>query len=203
MSYLFCLESGGDNQPRSLWAGTIPGGLFLSQDGGETWTIVESLWNLPDRQEWIGGGYDQPGYTRSASTRGSRRVTIGVSTGGVWTTADAGASWHARRTGCAPLHAAGTPPSQRPGPASHGAVPGAARTLYWVQHHNGIFRSTDGAAVARGDVNPSVFGFAVAVHPRHPDTAWFVPAVKDESRVPVDGKLAVTRTRDGGAPSRC
>ena len=45
---------------------------------------------------------------------------------------------------------------------------------------------------------PSSFGFAVAVHPREPDTAWFVPAVKDERRIPVDGKLVVTRTRDGG-----
>lgn len=28
--------------------------------------------------------------------------------------------------------------------------------------------------------------------------AWLVPAVKDECRVPVDGKLVVTRTRDSG-----
>ena len=34
------------------------------------------------------------------------------------------------------------------------------------------------------------------VHP--PETAWFVPAVKDECRIPVDGKLVVSRTRDGG-----
>jgi photosystem II stability/assembly factor-like uncharacterized protein len=47
-------------------------------------------------------------------------------------------------------------------------------------------------------VEPSVFGFAVAVHPQDPDTAWLVPAVKDECRVPVGGKLVVTRTRDGG-----
>ena len=45
---------------------------------------------------------------------------------------------------------------------------------------------------------PSTFGFAAAVHPRDPKTAWFVPAVKDERRVPVDGRLVVTRTRDGG-----
>jgi photosystem II stability/assembly factor-like uncharacterized protein len=38
----------------------------------------------------------------------------------------------------------------------------------------------------------------VAVHPREPDTAWFVPAVKDECRIPVDGKVVVARTRDGG-----
>jgi hypothetical protein len=44
----------------------------------------------------------------------------------------------------------------------------------------------------------SSFGFAVAVHPQDADTAWFVPAVKDEKRVPVDGALVVNRTRDGG-----
>ena len=36
---------------------------------------------------------------------------------------------------------------------------------------------------------PSVFGFAVVVHPTDPDTAWFVPAIKDERRLPVDGKV--------------
>ena len=39
--------------------------------------------------------------------------------------------------------------------------------------------------------------FAVAVHPRDADTAWFVPAVKDEKRYPVDARLVVARTRDG------
>ena len=48
-------------------------------------------------------------------------------------------------------------------------------------------------------VQPSVFGFAIAVHPRDPRTAWTVPAIKDEKRVPVDGRLVVARTRDRGA----
>jgi len=47
-------------------------------------------------------------------------------------------------------------------------------------------------------VEPSVFGFPVVVHPREPDTAWFVPEIKDEKRIPRDGRLVVTRTRDGG-----
>jgi hypothetical protein len=38
----------------------------------------------------------------------------------------------------------------------------------------------------------------VAAHPTDANTAWFVPAVKDEKRIPVDGKLVVARTRDGG-----
>ena len=69
----------------------------------------------------------------------------------------------------------------------------------WAQHHNGVFRSTDGARTFETiTVPPSVFGFGVAVHPNDGLTAWFAPAVKDECRVPVDGKLVVSRTRDGG-----
>jgi photosystem II stability/assembly factor-like uncharacterized protein len=70
----------------------------------------------------------------------------------------------------------------------------------WVQHHNGIFRSNNGGATweSVSNVKPSIFGFGVAVHPRDGRTAWFVPAIKDERRIPVDGKLVVTRTRDAG-----
>ena len=70
----------------------------------------------------------------------------------------------------------------------------------WVQHHNGIFISSDSCNSWQEieDVNPSTFGFAVAVHPRDADTAWFVPGIKDECRMPVDGRLVVTRTRDAG-----
>ena len=47
---------------------------------------------------------------------------------------------------------------------------------------------------------PSDRGMAlsVVVHPQDPDTAWFVPQIKDEKRVPSGGKLVVTCTRDGG-----
>jgi hypothetical protein len=76
----------------------------------------------------------------------------------------------------------------------------AAPEVMWAQHHNGIFRSTDGGATFREvtAAAPSRFGFAVAAHPADPATAWFAPAVKDECRVPVEGRMVVTRTRDGG-----
>jgi hypothetical protein len=72
--------------------------------------------------------------------------------------------------------------------------------IVWCQHHNGVFRSEDAGATWHEltAIRPSKFGFAVAAHPHDPDTAWFVPAVKDERRIPVDGKVVVARTRDGG-----
>src|SRR2546426_1087939 len=53
--------------------------------------------------------------------------------------------------------------------------------VFWVQHHNGIFRSSDGARswTEIKDVKPSVFGFPVAVHPHDPNSAWFLPSTKD------------------------
>jgi photosystem II stability/assembly factor-like uncharacterized protein len=72
--------------------------------------------------------------------------------------------------------------------------------VLWVQHHNGIFRSVDSAGSWNEitGVQPSTFGFAVAAHPHDDRTAWFVPAVKDETRYPAGGQVVVTRTRDGG-----
>jgi photosystem II stability/assembly factor-like uncharacterized protein len=128
-------------------------------------------------------------------------VSIGVSTGGVWFTRDGGDSWGITGSG---LRSEYMPPEQAGDPNAqdvHCLVQCAGSPDgFWIQHHNGIFRSTDGARTWTEitDVEPSVFGFPVAVHPNDPDTAWFVPAFKDEKRCPLDGKVVVNRTRDGG-----
>ena len=199
---VWSLETGGMEQPGVLWSGTIPGGLFRSDDRGASWYLVQSLWQRPERGEWVGGGYDHPGiHSICIDPRDSARVTVGVSTGGVWQTADGGASWRLASQG---MHAEYMPPERRLDPNVqdvHRLVQCSDRPeVFWAQHHNGVFRSIDGAHSWHEitAVTPSKFGFAVAVHPRDPDTAWFAPAVKDECRVPVEGRLAVARTRDGG-----
>src|SRR4051794_5408871 len=58
---IWSLETGGADRPRTLWAGTIPGGLFRSREGGDNWDLVSSLWHHPARAEWMGGGYDAAG----------------------------------------------------------------------------------------------------------------------------------------------
>jgi hypothetical protein len=58
---IWCLEAGGNDEPGVLWAGTIPGGLFHSKDNDESWELIRSLWDRPERKNWFGGGYDDPG----------------------------------------------------------------------------------------------------------------------------------------------
>jgi len=201
LQQIWSLEPGGPDQPGVLWAGTIPGGLFRSDDGGDTWVLNRALWDREERLEWAGGGYDAPGiHSVLVDPRDSQHVTVGVSSGGVWQSADGGATWRLTAEG---MEADYMPPERRgDGNAQdpHRVMQCQANPdVVWTQHHCGIFRSTDGAARwHRIHAQPSSFGFAVAVHPHEPDTAWFVPAVKDQYRVPVDGKLVVTRTRDGG-----
>ena len=196
---IWSLEAGG---PNALWCGVIPGGLFHSTDGGDNWTLVRTLWDDPRRQKWMGGGYDFAGiHSILVDPRDARRVTVGVSTGGVWTTQDAGETWTLIGAG---LRAAYVPPEMAGDPVSQDvhrlARCRANPDRMWMQHHNGIFRSDDGGENWQelNDVPPSNFGFAVVAHPTDPDVAWFVPAAKDERRVPVDARLVVTRTRDGG-----
>ncbi len=185
----------------TLWAGTIPGGLFKSTDRGDSWQLVDNLWQNPLREQWFGGGYDEPGiHSICVDPRDSNRITVAVSCGGVWISEDSGEQWRISTNG---MWADYTPPEQR----ENSAIQDPHRLVqcqgspdhFWVQHHNGIFRSTDNAANwTEINAQPSSFGFAVAVHPQQPDTAWFVPAIKDDKRYPVDAKLVVTRTHDGG-----
>lgn len=198
LKMIWSLEAGA---PGTVWAGTIPGGLFRSTDRGASWDMVRSLWDDPLRLQWVGGGYDEPGiHSICVDPRDANRIAVAVSCGGVWLSEDNGRSW---RTATQGLWAAYMPPGQEENPAiqdPHRMVQcRGAPDNFWIQHHNGIFRSTDGCASwSEVHAQPSSFGFAVAVHPQQPDTAWFAPAVKDEKRYPVDGKFVVTRTRDGG-----
>lgn len=202
LELLWTIVFGGADQPGRIWCGTLPGGLFKSDDAGASWSLVESLWNRPERAKWMGGGYDYPGiHSICVDPRDSRHITIAISCGGIWESMDDGATWaqigHGLRADYAPPELAYVPDSQD----AHIMVNCRDNPdRFWVQHHNGIFASTDAAKTFTEieKAGPSVFGFAAAAHPQNSDTAWFVPAIKDERRIPADGKLVVTRTRDGG-----
>jgi photosystem II stability/assembly factor-like uncharacterized protein len=202
LELVWSLETGGPKETGMLWCGTVPGGLFRSRDRGDSWELVESLWNVPERKAWFGGGLDFPGIDSiCVDPRDPRRVAVAISCGGVWITENGGDSWKCRADG---MRAEYMPPEQQGAPHiqdPHRMVqcPGEPDKM-WVQHHNGIFKTTDGAMSWHEvkTAKPSGFGFAVAVHPNNGDRAWFVPAIKDEKRIPVDAKVVVSRTSDGG-----
>jgi len=202
LELIWSLEAGGPTQNGRLWCGTLPGGLFRSDDLGRNWELVRSLWDHPLRRQWFGGGAELPGiHSIIVDPRNAERVVVGVSCGGVWVTNNDGQTWACQADGMRaeymPPEQAGTPHIQD----AHRVVQCPAMPeVFWAQHHNGIFRTTDDCKswYEITAAQPSAFGFAVAVHPRDADTAWFVPGIKDEKRIPVDGKVVVSRTRDGG-----
>ena len=61
LKMVWCLEAAHAAQPGTIFAGTVPGGLFRSDDHGATWALVRSMWDHPDRPKGNGGGYDEPG----------------------------------------------------------------------------------------------------------------------------------------------
>jgi hypothetical protein len=198
---LWTLENGPEQRPDELWCGTIPGGLFRSGDRGASWELIRSLWDMPERTQWMGGGYDFPGiHSVSLDPRSPDTLLVAVSCGGAWRSDDAGASWTVTtgmRNEYMPAGQEYAPVDQDPHRLARCA---AHPDVVWNQHHNGVFRSVDGGSTWTEieERPPSRFGFAVAAHPTDPNTAWFVPAVKDETRVPVDGRMVVSRTTDGG-----
>lgn len=202
ITYIWLVAPGGQDQPERLYMGTEPGGLFVSDDGGDSFSLLESLWNHPTRKEtWFGGGRDQAGICAVfVDPRDSNRVLVDVSVGGVFETTDGGHTWQPRNKG---LRADFLPdPHAEVGHDPHFLVAAPSDPdVLWQQNHCGVFRSADGAQTWQ-DISqpggPVHFGFAIAADPHDASTAWVVPATSDELRIPVDRALCVCRTEDGG-----
>jgi photosystem II stability/assembly factor-like uncharacterized protein len=200
---IWSLSAGGADQPDTLWAGCMPAGLFKSEDSGQSWVLNAALWNNPKRLGWFGGGNDYPAmHSVLVDPRNAQHLTVAVSCGGVWQTMDGGQSWRLTAEGMKadylPPDIAQDPNTQDP----HRMLQCTAQPeVLWVQHHCGLYRSTDGGQrwVSIAAPAPSGFGFAVACDPQDPLRAWFVPAQADTQRYAVDGRMAVNRTDDGGA----
>lgn len=202
LTYIWVIAPGGDDRPERLYLGTEPGGLFRSDDGGDTFQLDRSLWNHPSRLEkWFGGGRDNAGiHSILVDPRDSRRVLVGISCAGVFETRDDGKTWNPRNKG---LHADFLPdPKAEVGQDPHfiDASPGHPDRL-WMQNHCGIYVSRDGAKTWKrvskaGET--AHFGFAIAADRMDPDTAWVVPAISDTHRTAIGGSLCVCRTTDGG-----
>ena len=199
---VWSLTPGGPDEPDVLWAGCMPAGLFRSDDAGKTWILNKPLWEDPRRMLWMGGGNDYPGmHSVLVDPRDARCIRVAISCGGVWKSSDAGASWELSARGMTANYVPGEIEDDQNAQDPHRMVQCTAEPdVLWVQHHCGMYRSTDGARLWQSLIPPapSDFGFAVACDPTNPLRAWFAPAQSDTFRYPVDGRMVVTRTEDGG-----
>ncbi len=164
---------------------------------------MRGLWDHPHRPEWA------PGYGGAAvhtvlPDPTSDRVTVAMSTGGVYVSEDAGEKWSAStwkpsNTGITAPFFPDPPPEF--GQCVHKVVADAAGpSRLYAQNHPGVFRSDDGGAswTSISGGLPYEFGFPVLASPRTPELIWVVPLEADMRRVPPGGRLRLQRSRDGG-----
>lgn len=193
------LTPGPEARPEVIYAGTEPAALFRSEDSGRSFELVRGLWEHPHRAQWPPGGGGQALHTVIPHPRDHRQVTIGVSTGGVYRTADGGASWNPANSGV------GAQFLPDPAPewgqcvhkiARHPRIP----ERMFLQNHHGVYRTIDGGGSWQSiaDGLPSDFGFPIAVHPHRPDVVYAFPLDADMRRYPPGGRCRVFRSEDAG-----
>jgi photosystem II stability/assembly factor-like uncharacterized protein len=212
---LWCMAFGPGGR---VYVGTIPGGLFESHDGGETFALNRGLWDHESRggnlfdgdgsgmTHWFGTPAAEsefaPGiHSILIDPRDANRMFVAISTAGVLGTTDGGKTW----TGCN----RGMTNDYLPDPNAEWGHDAHAIDLctaspdhIWQQNHCGVFYSSDGASTWKKVSQPEKgvhFGFPVAADPRDGRTAWLVPGKSDMQRTTIDGGLFVARTQDGGA----
>ena len=195
------LWPGSSAEPDVVYAGTQPSALFRSEDRGETFDLVEALWNHPHRPQWGAGFGGQAIHTILPHPTDPQDVLVAMSTGGVYRTRDGGGSWAPSNSGIP----ADFMPEGQQYPEFGQCVHKVARhrdhpDRLFLQNHGGVLRSDDGGESwsSIGDGLPSDFGFGAVVHPRRPDTVYVFPNGAGESRFPPDGRARVWRSADAG-----
>lgn len=213
------LTFGNANQPGRIYAGTIPGGLFVSDDGGDTWELNRPLWNHESRggdlfageatseNQWGGTpasidyGVFEPGiHSIIVNPQNPEHLYVTVSSAGVLESTDGGLNWKARNRGMLMEYL--PDPNAEWGHDPHFVTGCAAQpTHLWQQNHCGIFFTEDGAQQWKKVSMPEIgvhFGFTIAADAKDGKTAWVVPAAADSARMAINGGLCVARTNDGG-----
>jgi photosystem II stability/assembly factor-like uncharacterized protein len=215
LTSVFWLTPGHTQQPGTWFAGGSPQGLFRSDDDGDSWSPVDG-WN--DHPMWTTWCEWPEQNTPDGSMlhsiiidpRDPQHLYLGLSSGGVFESADGGADWQPLNRGCEAVFL--------PSPdADYGHDPHCVRMhpadpdVLYQQNHCGIYRLQRPATVwDRIGLNmpPEVgdIGFPIELHPRDPNTAWVFPMDGTDvwPRTSPDGRPAVYRTRDAGVSwQRC
>ena len=193
------IRPGRRSEPDTMYLGVEPTCIFESRDGGDSWSPVEGFLDHEHRPYWTPGNGGLCLHTILPDPDQPDRIGVAFSTGGFYRTDDGGSTWRPRNVGVR----AEFLPEKHPeyGQCVHKVVhhPERPERLF-LQNHWGLYRSDDWGDrwvdIANGV--PSDFGFAMAMHPRDPDTVYIVPLESDGFRCTPDARMRVYRTRDAG-----
>ena len=189
-----------------IFAGTQPSALFRSEDRGESFELVRSLWDHPHRTG-VGRGVRWPGHPHDRARIPTTPPDDGGDVDGRrLPTSDGGGSWAPENKG---IKAYFFPdPWPEFGQCVHKVAshPDRPDRMY-AQNHHGVYRSDDAGEqwVSIAEGLPADFGFPIVVDPHDPDTVYVFPLVADGARIPPDGQARVWRSQDAGSswtPSR-
>jgi photosystem II stability/assembly factor-like uncharacterized protein len=185
-----------------LYAGVAPAALFVSTDGGRSWSLNESLWKHRRSGDWEPGAGGLALHSICPWPGDERRLAVGVSAAGVWITDDGGDTWRTGYEGLVPEY---IPEDAREGTNAlcvHNMHRAAKRPeRLFMQFHGNVYRSDDEGSSwqeIRAGL-PGGFGFPLVVDPSDPDSAYVIPLVADVDRVTPDGVVRVYETRDAGS----
>ncbi len=204
---VFWLTAGHSSEHGTWYAGTSPAGLFRSEDTGNTWAPVAGFNDHPMLPVWVNGPGSPVGpllHSVRVDPRDARHLYLGVSSGGVFESTDAGADWRPLNAGCAADFMPDPDPQYGHDPHCVAQHPTHPDRLY-QQNHCGIYRlERPGERWVRiGDAMPrriGDIGFPIVLHPTDPDKAWVFPMDGTQvwPRVSPGGKPAVYRTANAG-----
>ncbi len=194
------------SDPDSVYAGVEDAALFRSADGGQNWQELPGLRNHSTGNRWQPGAGGLGLHTILLDGANPGRIYVAISAAGAFRTDDAGATWKPINRG---LRSEYIPdPDAEVGHCVHRIAlhPARPQTLY-MQKHWDVLR-TDDAGESWREVNGNLpaepvngrraFGFVIDVHAHQPETIYVVPIKSDSEHFPLDGKLAVYRSRTGG-----
>ncbi|HLF08050.1 MAG TPA: exo-alpha-sialidase [Dehalococcoidia bacterium] len=196
------VQPGRPQEPGVVYAGVEPAALFKSTDDGASWQFVEALERHPSRDRWAPSAGGLCLHSIILDSQDLDRLYVAISAAGVFRSDDGGRTWLAANTGLRTNFESPEPSYAEFGQCVHKVVqhPEHPDRLY-QQSHLGVYRSDDHAEhwteVTAG--LPSDWGHPMAVHPHEPDTIYVYPCISQMEHWPVDGQMAVYRSRDGGA----